>query len=206
MISKWNNLAKDYNKVSPASAQSYPTLPTGAYACEIKGVTLKTTQNNKEYIEMMLDITEGEYKDFFTKDYRSQKDNGNKFWRGCFNLWVPDDNAEEWQKNAFLRSLKAIDVSNPGYTFDGNEQGLKGKCVCALFHKEEYIKDGTVKSAVKPFKLVSMDDYRNGKIGDVQDKLLDDKNKQNTSAPAQNNAAPVPTDFEEVISDGDLPF
>ena len=209
MINKWNNLAKDYEKISPSSANNFPTLPTGAYACEIKGVTLKETSSHKEYIEMMLEITKGEYKDFFTKDYKAQKNDGNKFWRGCFNLWIPADGDEDWKVNQFLQALKSIDVSNPGYTFDGNEQGLKGKKICALFRKEEYIKDGKVRSAVKAFKIVPIEDLENGNIGEIKDKLLDASEKAkysntSSSAPAQSTA--IPSDFEEVISDGDLPF
>ena len=209
MINKWNNLAKDYEKISPSSANNFTTLPTDAYACEIKGVTLKETSSHKEYIEMMLEITKGEYKDFFTKDYKAQKDDGNKFWRGCFNLFIPEDGAEDWKVNQFLQSLKSIDVSNPGYTFDGNEQSLKGKKICALFRKEEYPKDGKIKSVVKAFKIVPIEDLEKGKIGEIKDKLLDASEKakySNTSSSAPAQSIAIPSDFEEVISDGDLPF
>lgn len=210
MINKWNNYAKDYAKISPASAGQFATLPNGAYPCEIKGVTLKETRTGKQYIEMMLDITKGEYKDFFTKDYRAQRDDGNKFWRGCFNLFVPADDDEDWKVNQFLSALKSIDMSNPGYTFDGNEQGLKGKKICALFRKEEYRNNtGDVKSSTRAFRIIPMEDFEKGNIPEIKDKLL-------TPAPAQSSpvsnimnkaaAASVPTDFEEVISSGDLPF
>lgn len=214
MINNWNNYKNDYQQISPSAQSSFVTLPTGAYACEIKGVTLKEV-NHKQYIELMLEIIKGEYKDFFTKDYRAQKNDGNKFWRGCYNLWVPADNDEEWKVNQFLATLKSIDVSNPGYTFDGNEMGLKGKKVCALFRKEEYMKNGEKKSIVKAFKLVSMEDFDKGNIGEIKDKLLDESKgdiKAGISQTFRRDDADAAIsqlnmdDFEEVIGDSDLPF
>lgn len=207
MVGNWNKYAKDYAAVKPESNQKFESVPNGAYAVQIMGVTMKNT-TNRSYIELMLEITEGEYKGFFSKDYKSQPDNGNKRWRGCFNVWIPEQNDEEWKVNQFLRTIKAIDVSN-GTTFDGNEATLKGKKVCALMHKEEYLKDGEVKSVQKFYKLISLQDMKEGKAGEIKDKLLKPEDK-----PAEPAAAPLPdvlSDFvdvsSDVISDPDsLPF
>lgn len=213
MVGNWNKYAKDYAAVKPESNQKFESVPNGAYAVQIMGVTMKNT-TNRSYIELMLEITEGEYKGFFSKDYKSQPDNGNKRWRGCFNVWIPEQNDEEWKVNQFLRTIKAIDVSN-GTTFDGNEATLKGKKVCALMHKEEYLKDGEVKSVQKFYKLISIQDMKDGRIGEIKDKLIPDdkKDKIFDSQAAAPAAAPLPdvlSDFvdvtSDVISDGELPF
>lgn len=200
MIGNWNKYAKDYAAVKPASNEGFETVPNGAYMCEIKGVTLKSGKST-QYIEMMLEITEGEYKDFFTKDYRSQKDDGNKRWRGTYNLFIPADDDEEWKHNQFLRAIKAIDISNNS-TFDGNEATLKGKKICALMHKEEYVKNDGSKGEVQRFyKLITVQDFKEGRIGEIKDKLL--KPGAVTTAPAP-AAAPLPDvlkDFEDVTSD-----
>lgn len=214
----WARFKKDYAKVAPASNNNtFESVPSGAYACEIKAATLKTTKTGKSYIELMLEIIEGEYKGFFTKDYKSQPDNGYKTWRGTYNLFVPEEGCEAWKENQFLGTIKAIDVSN-GSTFDGNEQSLKGKKVCGLIHKEEYEKDGQVKSVQKFYKLIAMQDYKAGNIGKITDKLLPDDKKdrifdRQASAPAFNPApqtSGIPDGFvdvsSDVISDGDLPF
>lgn len=210
MVGNWNKYAKDYAAVKPASNESFETVPNGAYACKIMGVTMKNTQT-RSYIELMLEITEGEYKGFFTKDYKAQPDNGNKRWHGCYNIWIPQDNDENWKVDQFLRCIKAIDVSN-GTTFDGNEATLKGKVVCALMHKEEYLKDGEVRSVQKFYKLISIQDMKEGRIGEIKDKLIpDDKKDKIFDSQA---AAPLPdvlSDFvdvtSDVISDPDaLPF
>ena len=105
--------------------------------------------------------------------------------------------------------IKAIDASN-GTTFDGNEATLKGKVVCALMHKEEYLnKDNEVRSSQKFYKLISIQDMKEGRIGEIKDKLLKPEDKP-VSAPV---SAPLPDalkDFEDVsdvigASDG-LPF
>ena len=62
---------------------------------------------------------------------------------------------------------------------------------------------------MKAFKIVPIEDLENGNIGEIKDKLLDASEKAkysntSSSAPAQSTA--IPSDFEEVISDGDLPF
>lgn len=211
MVGNWNAYAKDYAAIKPESNQTFETVPNGAYACQIMGVTMKNTQSGRSYIELMLEITDGEYKGFFTKDYKAQPDNGNKKWRGCINLWIPQANDENWKVEQFLRAIKAIDVSN-GSTFDGNEASLKGKVVCALMHKEEYLnKDNEVRSSQRFYKLISIQDMKDGRIGEIKDKLLAPDKKQT----AQPTAAPVPaplpdalSDFEDVdnIGGSELPF
>lgn len=213
MVGNWNKYAKDYAATKPESNQTFETVPNGAYACQIMGVTMKNTQSGRSYIELMLEITEGEFKGFFTKDYKAQPDNGNKRWRGCINLWIPQDNDENWKVEQFLRAIKAIDVSN-GTTFDGNEATLKGKKVCALMHKEEYLnKDNEVRSSQRFYKLISIQDMKEGRIGEIKDKLIPDdkKDKIFDSQAAAPAAAPLPdvlSDFEDVdnISGSDLPF
>ena len=210
MVGNWNKYAKDYAAVKPASNESFETVPNGAYACKIMGVTMKNTQT-RSYIELMLEITEGEYKGFFTKDYKAQPDNGNKRWHGCYNIWIPQDNDENWKVEQFLRAIKAIDVSN-GSTFDGNEASLKGKVVCALMHKEEYLnKDNEVRSSQRFYKLISIQDMKDGRIGEIKDKLLAPDKKQTAQPAAAPVPAPLPdalSDFEDVdnIGGSELPF
>lgn len=69
---------------------------------------------------LSFDIAEGEKKDFFAVDYRSQ-DTEDKKWRGTFRLTEPKDDGSEkdqWAKRAINNMVAVLEESNPGYHWD----------------------------------------------------------------------------------------
>ena len=140
---------KAFNGFDDAKKQAQITgsakLPAGAYICKIMGVRYEEGQEGKsDMIVLQFDISEGEYKNFFKKQYDTNQ-NEDKKWKGIVRVYVPNDDGSEkdgWTKRSFAGWIDAIEKSNPGYAWDWNEAKLKGKTVGIVFGETGTVIDG----------------------------------------------------------------
>ena len=163
---------KDYNQVKAYS--EFPTLPKGGYVLKIMGVSVKTNSNGK-YLQIGCDIAEGEYKDFFTKQYTNDTRDTKKW--GCnYLLSLPKDDGTEqdgWTKRSFKTFTEALEDSNNGYHFDWDEQKFKGKLIGGLFNEREYQKtDGSIGRATNLDRVCAVEKIRKGDYKLPEDKLI----------------------------------
>lgn len=163
---------KDYDQVKAYS--EFPTLPKGGYVLKIMGVSVKTNSNGK-YLQIGCDIAEGEYKDFFTKQYTNDTRDTKKW--GCnYLLSLPKDDGTEqdgWTKRSFKTFTEALEDSNNGYHFDWDEQKFKGKLIGGLFNEREYQKtDGTIGRATNLDRVCAVEKIRKGDYKLPEDKLI----------------------------------
>lgn len=187
---------KDYEKT-----QAYTDgerLPSGYYIGVIKNAEEVQNRNGGSRLEIAVEITEGDFANYFTNDYRSQT-RENKRWRGILSLFTPTDDGSErdgWTKRTFKTAITAIEESNSNYHWDWNEKALKGLKIGFAVRREEYEPD---KWATKVFRLVNIEAVKGGKLKPVEDKPM---KGSVSSAPvsAANNGDFAP------IDDGDLPF
>lgn len=173
-------------------------LPSGYYIGVIKNAEEVENRNGGSRLEIAVEITEGDFTNYFTNDYRNQT-RENKRWRGILSLFTPTDDGSErdgWTKRTFKTAITAIEESNSNYHWDWNERGLKGLKIGFAVRREEYEPD---KWATKVFRLVSLDAINGGKLKPVEDKPM---KGSTSSAPvyAANNGDFAPVDNE------DLPF
>ena len=148
-------------------------LPAGGYVCEIKSSKQEVYSWGSRLV-LMIEVAEGEYKDFFSKDYRSQ-DREDKFWRGIINQNVPNESADNYenQKRFFRSFTNAVEASNPGYHWDWNETGLKGKKIGVVFgEREKQSQKGTVYTITNAEKIISVEDVRSGNFKIPEKKCL----------------------------------
>ena len=100
------------------------------------GVRYEDGQDGKsDLIVLQFDITEGEHKDFFRKQFETNTDEDKK-WKGVVRIYVPRDDGSEkdgWTKRAFAGWIDAFEKCNPGYMWDWDEGKLKGKTVGIVF-------------------------------------------------------------------------
>ena len=182
---------------SKKSGGAHEPLPAGGYVAKILNVE-EVSYSWGSVLLLSFDILEGEFKDFFANDYRSQ-DREDKKWRGTFRLRIPlDDGSEKdgWTKRAFGNAIWSIEASNPGYHWDWNEQGLKGKLLGVLFRNKEWEFNGNTGWTTECCALTSVEDIRNGKFRQPKDKPLKNKPAETASS-----------GFAEISGDdGDLPF
>lgn len=196
---------KDYD--TTRTIQDRPTLPAGGYVAVIKAAQERTYTSRDggsfSKLEIAFDISEGEYKGFFTADLDAQTGEDKK-WKGVLRQYIPSDDGSERDaktKMFFKTMIEAIEDSNPGYHWDWDEKKLKGKTVGVIFRNEEWDYQGKQGWKAQPFKFIEAEKIRQGKFTVPKDKPLSGSSSSVSSAPS---TAPA-SDFEE-IDDDDLPF
>ncbi len=120
-------------------------LPAGGYVAKIKEVRYEEGKNgNSDMIILAYDITEGEYKDFFKKQF-DENTAEDKKWKGRTSIYVPKDDGSErdqWTQNAFARWVNALEDSNKDYFWDWDEKKWKGKMVGLIYGEVGAVIDG----------------------------------------------------------------
>lgn len=128
-----------------AKRTSGEKLPVGAYACQIKNVQYVVGEgDNSDRIDVLFDIVEGDYKDFFKKKYDADESEDKK-WKGRKSIYVPKDDGsekDEWTKNTFAKWTNAFEDSNDGYKWDWKEDKWKGLKVGIVFGETGTVIEG----------------------------------------------------------------
>lgn len=187
----------DWDNIQPA--QEREQLPLGAYLVKIMDAKEVVTDKSSR-LDVSIDIAEGEYKDFYAKDYKGQN-RENKRWRGVLRQFIPKEDGSDmdgFTKSNFKRFMNAIEESNSGFHWDWDERKLKGLVVGCVFRSEEWEFNGKSGWTVKPFLFIPVDKYRDGEF-----KLPEDRPLQNKSQAASTQFSKNTSDD---LSDEDLPF
>lgn len=181
------------------AAGNIESLPAGGYVCEIKQCKEVNNRNTPgTHLEIMFEVCEGDFRGFFEADYRNQ-DREDKFWRGLINQNIPDESSPKYAQQCkfFKRFTNTVEDSNPGYHWDWNEAGLKGKRIGVLFgEKEKKSQRGTVYIITEAREIVPVDDIRAGRYKVPEKKTL----APEASYGGYGGFTPVADD------DSDLPF
>lgn len=185
--------------------EEYVKLPVGGYICTIMNAEEKEygSKSGGTFSKLLIsfDISEGDYKDHFKKDYQGQVKDPRK-WKGVFyNLYCPQEeqNTDQSKRTAsrFSRFLEDLKASNNGYEFDWNEKNLKGKKIGIIFQNTEWEYDGKTGWKAQPFKICSVEDIKTSNFTIPNDKPLD-SNKSNQTSTAN--------DYAVIDDSEDLPF
>ncbi len=172
-------------------------LPAGGYVVIIKNAEEVSGQHGSRLV-ISFDILEGDFKDYFATNYRNQTMEDKK-WKGVLSMFVPvgdGSDKDNMTMSIFKTNILAIEESNPGYHWDWNEAGLKGKIVGARFRNKEYNYNGHQGMFTECFDFKPAEVIRGGKFKIPKDKLL-----PKSSVPSFN-----PADFTEIGNESDLPF
>lgn len=162
---------KQFNGYSEAkeAAQYTPgmKLPAGGYVCKIMAVRYTNGQNgNSDMITLQFDIVEGEYKDFFKKQYEANTQEDKK-WKGTARIYCPKDDGTEqdrWTKNNFARWTNAFEESNPGYAWDWDENKWKDKLIGIVFGETGTVIEGKEIVYTEARSADSVQNIRDGKF------------------------------------------
>ena len=169
MIKKFN----DYDNTQAYG--NFRQLPKGGYVMQVKNV--ETRKNSRgEYLFISADIYEGEYMQYFDKEYKNQQSEDKK-WRCNYLLNIPTDDGSEqdsWTKRKFKTFTEALEDSNEGYHFDWDEQKFKGKLVGGLFNEREWeAQDGQIRRSINWGGVCSVEKIRSGSYTLPKDRLID---------------------------------
>lgn len=202
------NRFKDYE--STKAYTEIPQLPKGGYIVKILSAEVKENSNG-QYVQLACDIAEGEYKDFYKRDYNNQQGEDKK-WHCYYLLNVPKDDGTErdgWTKRRFKTVITALEESNPKFHFDWDEKKLKGLVVGGLFNLREYEKnDGSVGTATNLAQMCDVESIHNGTFRMPNDKLLNKSTSSGGGFKTSNNTEKEP-DFMAIpdgAEDDGLPF
>jgi len=192
----------DFDKVQ--SYQDRPQLPVGGYVMRIMGAEVKENRIG-QYVQVSMDIAEGQYKDFFADDYRAQDNgpNGRK-WHCNYLLNVPVDDGSEkdgWTKRRFKTFTDALEASNDGYHFDWDEKKFKGLMIGGLFNIREWESGDRRGRSTNLAQVCSVEKIRTGKYKLPKDQLL-----SKDAGTSVSTSDTVPGGFGTVVHDDDLPF
>ena len=179
------------------SVSTSEPLPAGGYVSKILNAKVEEYSWGEKLV-ISFDIAEGEYKDFFRKQY-SENTREDKKWKGNFRLTVPNEGNQyfESQKRTFGNAIWAIEESNPSFRWAWDENALKGKMVGVLFRNFEWEMNGNSGWSTECCTFVSVEDVRTGNFKQPKDKPIRNKTTNNTTA---NSFAPL----DDV--DDSLPF
>lgn len=181
--------------------KSFQMLPKGAYVVAIKSAKEETWPSGDAVVRIAFDIAEGEYKDFYQKQYDGNT-NEDKKWPGdaVFNLNVPTDSSQQYVWDNWNTFFADLEDSNNGFVFGGDVKTLKGKLIGGKFHNHQSEYNGNVYDHIQMKWTCPADDVRNGKAGKMpKDKLI---------ASSQPTVKQTPDGFMD-IPDGaedELPF
>lgn len=137
----------------------FKTITPGGYICKIIQAKVETTQTGKEMLSIMFDIAEGEFKGFYTEQFKKKHaTNPDAKWQGSYRQLTQGKSL-----SFFKGMIYAIEKSNPGYKWDFDETSLKGKSFGGVFGQEEYLNNnGETKLATKCMYIRSVDQVRAG--------------------------------------------
>ena len=194
------------------SNNDFGQLPVGSYVAKV----LKTEVHGREpdqSLWLYLDVSEGEYKDFFMKKFDAQTKAGSKFgdvkFKGTYRLRIPNpDNTKAMYPESDLARMNDMifrfEKSNPGFHWDGEELKLKGLTVGICMQEDSYNGNTFTKIA----KLATADDVRLGLVKDMKPKKHNgdaDDTAFITTPPAPAETIDPQSGFTAIETD-ELPF
>jgi len=166
--------------------KSFQQLPKGAYVLVIKTAKeVKNKDKNGSHIALAFDIAEGEYKDFYNKQYQANT-NEDKKWPNdaVFRLGVPDNNSQPYVWTNWNSFFADLEDSNNGFVFSGDIKTLKNKLIGGKFHIEQSEYKGNIYNHTRLRWTCVADAVRSGDAGPMpKDKLI-----------ASSSRAAIPTD------------
>ena len=143
---------KSVDLTNVQEANDFQRPAPGGYICTITAVE---DIEDKEYLKVSYDITEGEFKGYYSE---MRKNNPDWAWAGAY--------VKSYKPAAlpmFKRFCTAVSRSNGGFVFDGgqvnaDEKTLVGKKIGLLFGEEEYYgNDGEKKTRLCVAREFSVD-------------------------------------------------
>ena len=163
---------KQYKGFEAKKTSGGSQLPVaGAYVGEIQGVKVEPTQfdASREQLVLMLEITEGEYKNRYHEVFADQQERfgGDVKYKGSLRIKIPkesDGKEEAWIQRVFEEAIWCIQESNDGYSWDWDETKLKGKKVGFSVRDTYYTVDGKDRQSTEIGRLESIKEVRDGKV------------------------------------------
>lgn len=168
---------KDYDQVQVGGG--FRSLPGGGYICRIIKAQKAQTNDGLPRIEVVVDISDGDYKGYFQGLYRDRMTTDpNAKWpyNGVLRITTTDaDGNTKKNFKSFVTSVeKSEDCVLPKDSDDAFLKSLKDKTVGVLYQREEYMgNDGKPHWSTKPKWFRGTDTIESGNFEIPADVPLD---------------------------------
>jgi hypothetical protein len=162
-----------YNKEN--RRQSFEQLPKGAYVCKILNIEAMKSKSGKDMAKISFDIAEGDYKDFYTKQYQANTSEDKKWsYDAVTYLVLPYEGCDPFITQNWDTFWANVEDSNNGFVFDGDEKKVQGKTFGGVFRIEETEgNNGNVYTHTRLAYTRVAQDIRDGKVTKLpNDKLV----------------------------------
>lgn len=188
-------IPNDYEMTS-TFANGSATIPAGGYVCRI----VEATENDQYgYLELKVDISEGEYKDYYAERYANQiaKGNSKPYFGGTLRLYPSKRDGST--NPMFKGAITSIEESNNVKLVKNGElelAALTGLYVGVLFGNCPYaaMNDQTRKyekrDIIKPVMCMSVERIHSGRFTIPKERPMSDRDRALMGfkeAPAQQN-------------------
>lgn len=190
-----------YKNFEAKKAGGFTDLPIpGAYVAEIQDVRFVAGENGqRDRIECMMEITEGEYKGRYHSVFEDQRERfGNASYKGVFRLVCPLEDDDDWRKRVFEGNLWCVQQSNEGYAWDWDEKKLKGKKVGINVRKRLYTFNGKDRETTEIGQFETIADVKAGKC-----KILKLRDQRTVKEDDDNGNG---SDYSDVSSEVSVPW
>ena len=195
-------------KIEIAKRGNYLELPpVGVYLAEIRDVRIVEADKNRgqqnDTLEMMVEITDGEYKGRYMEVYNDQKERfGDEVkYKGVFRLFIPGDEPVDWIDRKFSNNIWCVQESNGDYEYDSEDANrfkkLKGKKIGINIRKYLYTYNGQSRETTEIGQFETVDDVKAGKCREMKPRDRRE-NKDSDSTDGQN--------FTDVSSEVSVPW
>lgn len=160
----------DYDNVQAYG--EFTPLKLGGQICKIMQVKETKSSTGKDMLEISLDIAEGDQKDYYAQQYKTDT-RDNKKW-GCIVYQLLKDNNENTNRG-FKSFITAVENSNAGFKVAWGDKFaacFKGKLIGGVYGREQYLNSYQEKKfSTKCVQFRSVEAIRNG-VDVPEDKLL----------------------------------
>lgn len=180
---------ENFENVKASSDEARNDPPAGGYILKIKNVRDVT---DKEYLKLLVDINNGEFKDHYQSLY---EDHG--FW-GLFHYASYKTKAQ----GMFKRFVESVEKSNPGFSWNWEEKTLKGKLIGAVLREEAYVSNsGEEKTTLRVHQVYPVEDIKNGNFKVPAKKELTDEQRRQLK-----NSGATQSKAKDITLDDDIQF
>ena len=189
-----------FKEATESTGEGTPRLAAGAYVATITAVRTDWvdkrgntyTSDDKEYVKLIFDIAEGEYKGIYSDPAYLDVERDWAHW-ACLS-WK-NVNTNENRMSSFKGIMTAFDKSNPGFdalaAFTADKWDLfVGKQVGLVFGEEEYeTNEGTIGTRLRLPNFRSVQTVREGKCKPPALKRMKAEDKARAVQPMVDTAA-----------------
>lgn len=201
---------KGYDGYQAKKNEGYLSVPpVGVYKAVIQKARFVAADGDKQQrdvIELFMDITEGEYKGRYMEIFNDQKERfGEVSYKGLYRLTIPKNEDEAWRKSKFEHDIWCVEECNAGFhwDWDKDESQLNGKKVCINLRTRLYTYNGKNYETTEIGRFESIKDFEAGKCKTLK---VNDRRSDEAKNAAEAQASTDGSSFTEVTAEVAVPW